>query len=176
VEGTGFTDAPTEVFLFRGRQPPVAFTVANDTDWCNITTSELVLSYYKPGVSTLQRMADAQGAWRPVCSHDQCDVKRAEPDDRRATASLPLTISTTTTTSTAALARPPANHSHTKCTQLARVPQTRRRQRAARAPPTSTLDSTPSANQFAAEMPSASVRPRRASAAPSTHRPSPWLH
>jgi len=94
VEGTGFTNAPTEVFLFRGRQPPVAFTVANDTDWCNITTSELVLSYYKPEVSTLQRVADAQGAWRPACSHDQCDVKRLVleahgPDDRRATASLP---------------------------------------------------------------------------------------
>ena len=47
-----FEDRPSQSFLYRNRVKKTPnFTVNNSTDWCNITTDMLTLSFYKPKVS-----------------------------------------------------------------------------------------------------------------------------
>lgn len=72
MEGTDFEDSVTEVFLYRGRQSPTPFTVDNTTDWCNITTSALILSFYKPG--TAERAEVKHYDWLVQPSDDQCSA------------------------------------------------------------------------------------------------------
>jgi hypothetical protein len=82
---TSFEDGVTQVFLFRGRQSPTPFTVDNATDWCNITTSELVLSFFKPSAPTSaqQCTASTYAGFDATCeslNEGACSRARGHPD------------------------------------------------------------------------------------------------